>query len=175
MNYTIEKWTPNHPQWPQLVAFAQEHDLFANIIDSPALIAESHYFTALHNKQIIAFIMCLVQPIGPEMDVPELVDQHGRMLTEAKIRAFFVEERFRNQGIGTALQKCILDLAPQLGCFQVRSRSELSKKANYAIKLKLGFAAHPAIRKMRSGDSPGVYWVKNVQRVDSSLQSTAND
>lgn len=166
MKNTIEKWAPNHPRWTHLVAFAKEKDLFANIIDSPELIAESHYFIALHNNQIIGFIMCLVQPIGPEMDVPELVDQHGRTVTEAKIRAFFVEERFRNQGIGTALQKCILDLAPKLGCFQVRSRSEMSKKANYAIKFKLGFAAHPAVRKMRSGDSPGVYWVKNVQQID---------
>ena len=96
------------------------------------------------------------------MDCPILTDRNGNELTEAKIRAFHVDALHRNRGIGTALQRLVLAMARDLGCFQVRSRSATSRDANYAIKIKLGYACHPAIRTLRSGDETGVYWVKRV-------------
>lgn len=87
-------------------------------------------------------------------------------LLEAKIRAFHVLPKHRNRGVGTALQRQVLALAPALGCYQVRSRSELSRGANYAIKRKLGFGMHPAVRTFADGrTSPGVYWVKAITLV----------
>ena len=57
----------------------------------------------------------------------------------------------------------LLKKAAELGAFQVRSRSELSKIENYAIKIKLGFACHPDLRTFRNGSTEeGVYWIKRV-------------
>lgn len=39
-----------------------------------------------------------------------------------------------------------LELTCALGACQMRSWSSLDKTANYALKLSLGFAAHPAVQ-----------------------------
>ena len=111
---------------------------------------------------VMGILVFVVQPIGPEMDCPVLCDPTGTPLTELKIRAFHVREEHRGQGIGTALQREALREAGRFGCYQVRSRSDFSRAANYAIKLKLGFAAHPGLRRLRDQDEPGIYWVKAV-------------
>jgi GNAT superfamily N-acetyltransferase len=96
------------------------------------------------------------------MDCPTLCDPEGNPLLELKIRVFDVLEEHRGQGIGTALQREALRQAVEHGCYQVRSRSAFSCQANYAIKQKLGFAAHPGLRHLSGGDESGIYWVKAV-------------
>lgn len=162
----IEVWTATHERWPEWEGFARAADLVAGIITPDATGADSHYLAALADEVLVGVLMFLVQPIGPEMDIPAIVDFLGRPLLEAKIRAFHVLPEHRNRGVGTALQRHVLALAPALGCYQVRSRSELSRAANYAIKLKLGFGMHPAVRIFADGrTSPGVYWVKAIAPV----------
>ena len=157
----IAKWSPDHPRWPEWERLAHELNLVRAIIDPETLAEDVHFLAALVDDALVGLLMFLVQPIGPEMEVPIVKDAAGKPLTEAKIRAFHVLPDFRNRGLGTALQREVLRLAPLLHCYQVRSRSELDKQANYAIKLKLGFAMHPALRVFRDGtQSPGVYWVR---------------
>jgi GNAT superfamily N-acetyltransferase len=102
---TIEDWTVGHPRWPQWEAFARAADLVAGIISSEAQGPDSHYLAALAEGALVGALMFLVQPIGPEMDVPAIVDAAGQPLLEAKIRAFHVLPEHRNRGIGTALQR----------------------------------------------------------------------
>lgn len=159
----IAAWTATHRRWPEWEGFARTANMVAGIITPDATGADSHYLAALVDEALVGALMFLVQPIGPEMDIPALVDSTGRPLLEAKIRAFHVLPEHRNRGVGTALQRHVLELAPALGCYQVRSRSELARGANYAIKRKLGFGMHPALRTFADGrTSPGVYWVKAV-------------
>jgi GNAT superfamily N-acetyltransferase len=126
-------------------------------------LAQACFLVAQQRSEIAGTLIFIQQPIGPEMDVPVICDSGGTPLLEAKIRSFYIRESFRNRGIGTQLQREALHLAAETGCYQVRSRSELDKAANYAVKLKLGFAMHPAERIFQDGRrSPGVYWVKRV-------------
>ncbi len=161
-SFVIEEWTPEHPNWCDLENYAYQHDQVHGVIDEHGLTPASHYLVALVDGDVAALLMFVVQPIGPEMDCPILTDRDGVELTEAKIRAFHVDTPYRNRGIGTALQRSALTMARDLGCFQVRSRSATARDANYAIKIKLGYACHPAIRTLPSGDETGVYWVKRV-------------
>jgi len=157
----IAKWAPGHPRWPEWERLARRLNLVRAIIDPETLTQDVHFLAGLVDDSLVGLLMFLVQPIGPEMEVPVICDGAGRPLTEAKIRAFHVLPEYRGRGLGTALQREVLRLAPALGCYQVRSRSELDKEANFAIKRKLGFAMHPALRIYRDGtESPGVYWVR---------------
>jgi GNAT superfamily N-acetyltransferase len=166
LDYRIDEWFPQHPRWPDLETYAHQNDLVHGVINEDGLTPTSHFLVALvadeTGEDVAGLLMFLVQPIGPEMDCPILVDSNGNELTEAKIRAFHVDTPHRRRGIGTTLQRATLEKAANLGCFQVRSRSASSRDANYAIKIKLGFACHPAIRQLRSGDETGVYWVKRA-------------
>ncbi len=79
--------------------------------------ASGRTLAAVQNGESAGFLMVVVQPIGPEMDCPVLCDRAGNPLTEAKICAFHVREAARSQGIGTALQREVLRLAEELGCY----------------------------------------------------------
>lgn len=166
--FQIEHWQADHPRWPEWQAFGQAAALGPGVIGADARGPDAHYLAALAGGRLVGGLMFLVQPIGPEMGVPAILGPGGAPLREAKIRGFHVLEAWRGRGIGTALQRHALGLAAGLGCYQVRSRSELAREANYAIKRKLGFGMHPAIRTFADGRaSPGVYWVKVVAPAES--------
>ena len=87
----------------------------------------------------------------------------GEPLTETFVQTFFVNEGFRRRGLGELLQLEGLSVTDQLGAYQMRSWSSLDKPVNYQLKLKLGFAAHPAIYETDSGlKVSGIYFVKTV-------------
>jgi GNAT superfamily N-acetyltransferase len=160
---TLDSWRADDPRWMEWRAYAEAAGLVHGIIDEHGLKPDSHFLAALLDGQLVGVLMFLIQPIGPEMDVPAICDGEGEPLTEAKIRAFHVLPSYRNQGIGTALQQRAVEMARHLGCYQVRSRSELTAQSNYAVKRKLGFAMHPSVRTFGDGrTSVGVYWVKKV-------------
>jgi GNAT superfamily N-acetyltransferase len=93
----------------------------------------------------------------------ELKDANGELLRETFVQTFFVDEAYRRQGLGEALQREALEVTRQLGCYQMRSWSSLDKDTNYRLKLKLGFAAHPAVYETDSGlKVSGLYFVKTV-------------
>lgn len=164
-NFKIHNLAPTETGWSAYEAFLHTADLYAIFegLGADKLLEESHFLAAVVGEIYVGVLIFVVQPLGPEMDVPVICNTEGRPLKEAKVRAFYVDPAYRNQGIGTGLQKALLSQAQHLGCYQVRSRSELDKAANYAIKLKLGFAIHPAVRTFKDGrTSAGVYWVKAV-------------
>lgn len=162
---SYELWEEQHPRWDELKTLSADlgDSKYVFIDDDPVPFFAS---IALNSDQsIIGYHVFLIQPIGPEMGTSEIKDRHGNTLAEAKIRGLHVLEPYRNRGIGTQLQLLTLKKAAELGAFQVRSRSELSKVENYAIKIKLGFACHPDLRTFRDGSTEeGVYWVKQVNR-----------
>ena len=87
----------------------------------------------------------------------------GEPLRETFVNTFAVDETHRRQGCGRALQVAALDLTRDLGCYQMRSWSSLDKTANYALKISLGFAAHPAVYESEDGLLiSGVFFVKTV-------------
>lgn len=168
-NINITTWTPQHPRWQELWSYIIKHEPFpAQGID--AQFVESYFCSVALSPQnkTIGYHICRIQPIGPDMDVPEIRTRNGDVLHEAKVRALRVEDAWRNQGIGTKLQEMTLQTAAERGCFQVRSRSSLDRVENYAIKIKLGFACHPAHRTFRDGKvEAGVYWVKRVNEAST--------
>jgi hypothetical protein len=79
------------------------------------------------------------------------------------VQTFHVNETNRRSGLGERLQQHALTVTRDLGCYQMRSWSSLDRDANYLLKLKLGFAAHPAVYKTESGlEVSGIYFVKKV-------------
>ncbi|MFK7802705.1 MAG: GNAT family N-acetyltransferase [Anaerolineae bacterium] len=162
----IESWSTGHNRWQELWSYICEHEPFpAEFVDNEAT---NSYFASIAlapDDKLIGYHLLRVQPIGPEMDMPEIKDQNDNVLQEAKVRALRVDESWRNQGIGTRLQEATLAKAAELGCFQMRSRSSLDRVENYAIKIKLGFACHPANRTFKDGTvEAGVYWVKRMNQ-----------
>lgn len=107
----------------------------------------------------------MVQEIGPDNEQPS-VYLSSVALTEAKILAFGVIEKARNQSIGRLLQQAALKWARELACYQVRSHSDGKNRANHHLKLSMGFAVHPTIR---GDDDRGAYFIMPLH---SFLKST---
>ncbi len=89
----------------------------------------------------------------------------GTPYRETFVETFMVEEAYRRRGYGRALQRAALGLSRELGAYQMRSWSSLDRAANYALKVSLGFAVHPAVQHAARTGEPisGVYFVKVVQ------------
>lgn len=162
--YKIEIWEEGHAAWESLRTFVTEREA------SPYVMVDDDenapFFAAVafsDQGEMIGYHICLVQPIGPEMEVSPIAMRDGTMLKEAKVRGLRVEKGWQNRGVGTALQLATLKEATRRNCFQMRSRSSLDCRENYHIKIKLGFACHPAIRRIGGGaKEEGVYWVKRL-------------
>lgn len=100
---------------------------------------------------------------GQPVPLANPFDEGKRPLLETYVMTFAVDDDYRRQGIGSALQCAALELTRELGGYQMRSWSSVDKTANYALKLRLGFAAHPAIQTAYNGNAvSGVYFVKLV-------------
>ena len=154
-DYTIEEIREDHPKWADLLTFIEDNDLLRNgVLAKGADKSDRCLIMASMNSTIVGLLMFLIQPIGPEVDCPVLLNKEGVPLKEAKIRSFFVAEDLRGRGIGTGLQEEALVLAARMGAYQVRSRSEVSRKANYTIKLKLGYAASPEMWEDKDENHP---------------------
>jgi hypothetical protein len=63
------------------------------------------------------------------------------------VEAFGVLAERHRMGIGQLLQETAIQIATDLGCCQVRSRSPSSAQENYALKLKMGYIIHPSNEK----------------------------
>lgn len=165
MEVRVARWEATHPRWQEWVAFARALDETRGVLDEEgAALPDAHYLAGMVGERLAGLLMFVVQPIGPEMDVPVVLGVHGRPLTESKIRLFHVLPRDRGRGLGTRLQQEAIRWARRLDCYQIRSRSEMTKRATYRIKLRLGFGMHPAVRTFRDGRrSAGVYWVMALQ------------
>jgi GNAT superfamily N-acetyltransferase len=156
-NVVFEEWDASHHRFSEFLQFLQSvaADQVQFVVGEYYARYESHLLVALDDGQVAGAIRFAVQPIGPEARCP-VVHLGGTPLTEAKIHVFAVRHASRGRGIGTQLQRWVIDRARGLGCHQVASYSCYDKEANYHIKLSLGFAAQPEVH----GDNEqGVYFL----------------
>jgi GNAT superfamily N-acetyltransferase len=156
-NFQIEEWGDDHPRCAEvldcLTAAAPEQLQFVQ--GSFFRTFPCYRLVALQEDQVAGVLQFAVLPIGPEVGCPTLT-LDGQTLVEAKIHAFAVHPAFRNQGIGTALQKHAIRRAKALGCYQLASYSAYHSAANHHVKLALGFAVQPE----EHGDhEQGVYFL----------------
>jgi GNAT superfamily N-acetyltransferase len=99
----------------------------------------------------------------------------GRPLCELFVQTFSVEDEYRRQGHGRALQTAALALAHKLNCHQVRSWSSADRVANHALKVEMGFAIHPGTFRTAAGQEiSGVYFVKAVCADEALFEGTAS-
>ena len=169
---------PTHPDWPALVAHLHRVNDARWVLDDEDKPHASTYFLAIeYGDAIIASLTLKRQPITiPATDwsggeTHWLCGPGNLPLEELFVQTFSVEEAHRRQGHGVALQRAGLALAADLGCYQVRSWSSLDRPANYALKLKLGFAVHPAIFATDTGlEVSGVYFVKTINMLADKLK-----
>ena len=113
----------------------------------------SHVFAAFAGGEPVGFLRFVVQRLGEDEERPPIRFK-DQTLTEAKIIAFGVVTDHRNQGIGRALQQVAMQRAKELGCYQVRSRSDYANAANFHLKIALGFGIQPSL------ENDSVYFVK---------------
>jgi GNAT superfamily N-acetyltransferase len=91
----------------------------------------------------IGFLLLLVQVIGREEGRPPIETPKGP-LTEGYVNAFGVVLTHRREGTGQRLQEAAIEQSQRRGCHQMRSRSPITATENYALKLKMGYVAHPS-------------------------------
>jgi GNAT superfamily N-acetyltransferase len=152
----IEQWSAEHPRWPELwavVARLGQEDWMNAVFEWHR---SHHVLVALEDGQVAGFLRFVVQDIGLEDD-HDLLIFNGAALSEAKVLAFGVPDERRNRGLGRALQLAAMDVARELGCYQMRSHSGGESQANHYLKLALGFAVFPVLR---GDDTAGVYFSK---------------
>jgi GNAT superfamily N-acetyltransferase len=155
--HRIERWDETHRSWRSLTALLGQEEQLSWVLPDGALRPDSHVLVAVDGGEPVGFLAFLRQELGPPDDCP------ATGLTEAKVLAFGVAASHRRRGIGTALQVRALKLAAQLGCYQLRSVTNADNDPNVAVKLRLGFAVTPTIRRLREGDRPAFVLAKTVQ------------
>lgn len=154
---TIEQWSDNHVRWPELVTLLEREDQLSWVLpEGGPLRPDAVVLVAQDEESVHGFLAFFVQEIGPPDECPALG------LTEAKVLAFGVRGESRRRGVGRALQVELLERAAELGCYQVRSVTSVDREANIRLKLSLGFAVTPTIRRLRDGDRPAFVFVKRV-------------
>ena len=118
----------------------------------------SQVFAAFAGGEPVGFLRFVVQRLGEDEERPP-IHFKDHALTEAKIIAFGVVPDYRNQGIGRALQQAAMQRAKELGCYQIRSRSDYANAANFHLKIALGFGIQPSL------ENDSVYFVKILRAV----------
>ena len=180
---TIQRFTSGHTHWSALADHLDRCGMHRWIIDNRGLPLPDVWMlgalttdpvpgdpTAGH--RVVGHISLQRQPViippselsgGQPVPLAGPSDSDAPELLETYVMTFAVDKAYRRQGIGTALQCAALDLTRELGGYQMRSWSSVDKVANYALKLRLGFAAHPATQIACKGNVvSGVYFVKTV-------------
>ena len=118
----------------------------------------SHMLVAtVDAQQPVGFLRFIVQRLGAGEERPSIVFK-GKTLYEAKIIAFGVLPEARNQGIGRMLQEEAKLYARELGCHQIRSRSDYGNDANYHLKIDMGFAIQPSL------ENNSVYFIMTLNQ-----------
>lgn len=169
MRSQVIAFSSDQPRWSAYVNHLERVDMARWVVTPEgAALPGIHYLGIARDEDVIGHLTLIVQPLAtpgtPGSASALLSAPDGVPLTEAFVQTFAVEPDYRRQGHGRALQEAALALAGRLGCYQMRSWSSLDKTANYALKIRLGFATCPAIYTTSSGQSiPGVYFVKGCR------------
>lgn len=153
----IESWNESSPRWAELVELFDTQDQLRWVLpDEERLRPSSEVLAAVADDEPVGFLVFLIQEIGPPDNCPAF----GQ--TEAKVVAFAVRTEYRRRGIGTALQRRALEVARQLGCYQVRSVTDVWRDQNRQLKLALGFGVHPTVRRVGDEERPAYVFVKRL-------------
>jgi GNAT superfamily N-acetyltransferase len=149
---------------------AEGTEAFGALLRSAAASGQAEYVTVRsshHQASILlgafaagecaGFLRLLVQLIGSDEGRPPIL-RDGTPLREGFVEAFGVLPTWRRQGVGQQLQERAAELARQRGCYQVRSRSPVSSRETYALRLKMGYAVHP------SNENDSYYFLKVLDR-----------
>ncbi len=129
-------------------------------------LAQTYYLGVMVEQAVVGHLSLLRQPLclpaaGDQPGAPLRLD--GTPLDELFVQTFAVDTEHRRRGYGRALQQAALRLAHDLGVYQLRSWSSDDHPENYALKLRLGFAACPALYETDNGlKVSGIYFVKTV-------------
>ncbi len=91
----------------------------------------------------MGFLRLLIQEIGSDEGRPPIV-HHEIALLEGFVEAFGVLPDSRRRGVGQKLQERAAYIARAHGCYQLRSRSPVSSRENYRLKVKMGYGVHPS-------------------------------
>lgn len=161
---------PGAPAWDGLVRYLRDSgDARWTLAEDDTPLADMLYLTALEEDRIAGALVLREQVVmAPATEWSGGIDKPverapGVPLRETFVMSFSVAVAFRRRGLGRALQRAALELTREQGCCQMRSWSSLDKPANYALKLSLGFAMHPATHEAWNGMLvSGVYFVKRV-------------
>ncbi len=155
--------------WPEFIAHLKRTGDNRWVLDGEELKENVHCIGTAWNDDVIGHISLHLRDIAipaTEWSGNEegyLAGDHGGRLRETFVNSFHVEEEHRRRGYGRELQLAALDLTGELGAIQLRSWCSLDKPAAYALKLSLGFAAHPAVSEAWNGMLvSGVYFLKRV-------------
>ena len=143
-----------------LLAIADQLDQSHYIPANETHIDESILLGAFINNRCVGFLRLLIQHIGSDEGRPPIV-YLDQPLREGYVMAFAVLPQHRRQGIGQLLQEQAWALCQQRGCYQIRSRSPITSRENYALKLKMGYAIHP------SHENDSYYFIKTLERQPS--------
>ncbi len=167
----VRQFKPDQSGWEAYLAHLRQNDQSNWVLDEQGLPKKpgAIFLGALVGGQVVGSLTLFVQEIIiPETDWSQgkehlLKESDGLPLKETFVQTFLVEEAYRRRGIGQALQKEAVRVSAALGCYQMRSWSSLDKPANYRLKLKLGFAVHPAIYETANGMKiSGAYFVRKL-------------
>ncbi|MBV9800034.1 MAG: GNAT family N-acetyltransferase [Solirubrobacterales bacterium] len=117
--------------------------------------SEDFVLGAFDGGRCLGFLRFYVQVVGSEEGRPPVM-RDGSPLTEGFVQALGVDPVARRMGIGSALQRTAQELCRARGCDQIRSRSPVSSRENYAMKLAAGYVLHP------SNENDSYYFLKKL-------------
>jgi|HigsolmetaAR202D_1030399.scaffolds.fasta_scaffold00989_1 Acetyltransferase (GNAT) family. len=156
MRLAIREVLSGTPEYEQLLATADALQQRRYVLMRPSYAERSILLGAFLHNECVGFLHFLIQVIGSDMKRPPIYNSEGEVLREGYIEAFGVLELYRRQGIGQTLQEYVLNYCADHGCYQVRSRSPVTSRENYALKLKMGYAIHP------SNENDSYYFIKTL-------------
>lgn len=164
----IEHFSGSHSLWPEYRAHLDRARMVRwGVADDGQPLANTCYLGAVVEGEVVGHLSLRRQPLTtPAADgqLPSPVQLfEGVTLEELFVQTFAVDDSRRRQGYGRALQQAALQLAGDLGVYQLRSWSSADHPENYALKLGLGFAVCPAVYDTPNGlKVGGVYFIKTV-------------
>ncbi len=164
----IEQFSSDHPRWAAYRAHLDRVRMARWAVTAGGQpLAQTYYLGVMVEQEVVGHLSLLRQPLtlpaaGDQPPAP-VSRPDGTPLDELFVQTFAVDTGHRRRGYGRALQQAALQLARDLGVYQLRSWSSYDHPENYALKLRLGFAACPAVFETDTGlKVSGIYFVKTV-------------
>jgi GNAT superfamily N-acetyltransferase len=161
----VERWSPDHPRWRELMALPDVIDLDLESKTQPWHLG-TFTLVSVKGSGIVGVLRFWTQVIGVDEDKPTFAADDEPAI-EAKVVTLHVVDAFRRQGLGRRLQLEAVRWARELGCYQVRSRSPYTSRGNHAMKAALGFGISPG-RNTVDGDRDTAFFVLPL-RVDEDF------